>query len=253
MTISNSNANNSNLLTHAKKFIVWMPLIIGVSILIPLFLHICGLIEISSSLSLIVEYGPLFTFSAMLFLVSVTAYYSYATKKIADSTETNVEITKRTIETMKQTMWHQALLDVKKDYRSAEMMSALNELWKFYRGCKKKADLKKEFKKRYKKEKAEISKDNMKTEESLNYKRRLITHFYIHLASIYKHGILPPDMIFDWWLPSDLKMIKKFIIPLQEALSEIHKIPKKEIEYVMQPLIELKNAGEAYFKEKSSN
>jgi hypothetical protein len=45
-------------------------------------------------------------------------------------------------------------------------------------------------------------------------------------------------------------MIEKFIIPLQETISEIHRIPKKEIEHSMQSLLELKKAGNSYFTEK---
>ena len=45
-------------------------------------------------------------------------------------------------------------------------------------------------------------------------------------------------------------MIEKFIIPLQEAISEIHRIPKKEVEHSMQSLLELKKAGNSYFTEK---
>lgn len=158
----------------------------------------------------------------------------------------------------RKTLRHQVLLDVRKDYRSAEMTSAIDELWEFYRDCneKKKDDinlLKEEYKKRVGAEKAKISNstDPMKVEDGLNYKRRLVTHFYSHLASINRYGILPPKMIFDWWLPVDLEMIENFIIPLQEASLEMHGVSKEHIKPAMQPLEKLKEDCDYYHDEEN--
>jgi len=247
--MNNESSTNKSYL-FLKNLIISTPLIIGIIILFILLIHIFGWIEISQSLSLIIEYGPIFTLLATLMLVTITAHYSFSTKKMADSTEKNVKIAKKTTETMNQAMWHQVLQDIKKDYRSPEMMSAIDALWDFYKDCQsKKLDYKKEYKIRYKDEKNKISNNKMNIQDGLNYKRRLLTHFYIHLASIYKNGMLPPKMIFDWWGPSDFQMFDKFLIPLQKEMSKMLGTPIKETEIAIEPLNELKTACDLYYKE----
>ncbi|MCK4332627.1 MAG: hypothetical protein KAV40_03505 [Thermoplasmatales archaeon] len=129
-----------------------------------------------------------------------------------------------------KTMWHQALPDVQKDYRSAEMLSAIETLWNFYRDCKsRKLSLSKEYENRVNAEKIQISQRHIKIDEGLSYKRRLVTHFYYHLGDIYKRGILPEKIIFDHWNPVDLDIIFDIIIPLdkkQEKMVGLDKVRK---------------------------
>jgi len=146
----------------------------------------------------------------------------------------------------RKTMRLQALHDVQKDYRSAEMMIAIKDLWDFYRECEKYgSDLKEEFLKR----KRDEDNKHMKTEETLNYKRRLLTHFYYHLSALHVHGILPKKMIFDWWMPNDFKMIDKFIIPLQEALNEQFGFSEKEFNVFKKYLRKLKEDCDKYYED----
>ena len=122
----------------------------------------------------------------------------------------------------RRTMWHNALLDVQKEYASAEMMSALQFLWNFYKNdCGKDVNL---LVKRYKLkidiEKEEISKGKRDIKDSFDYYRRLVTHFYFHLADIHKNNILPEKIIFDHWSPIDLDIIPQIIFPLDKAQEE---------------------------------
>jgi len=165
---------------------------------------------------------------------------------------------------------HQALLNIHKDFRSPEMLSALDGIWKFYRDIKKKQPgleneplkfneiLKEEYIIIHKKQRNDIANNVLKAEKSLNHKRRYITHFYVHLASLYKHKMLPPKMIFDWWVPSDLKIINDLIIPLQEAASELCEpehleITSEELKFSLEPLLKLVYDGKLYYDENKKN
>jgi hypothetical protein len=179
----------------------------------------------------------LFSVSATLFLVSITAYYSYATKKMADSTQQNAELTQKninntkdTIKVMNETKWHQVITDIQSDYRSPQMMLAISEVWNFYRKCEdeyKEKHLKMDFTKyvtmkfmrKYHKEKKEID-NGQDIKSSLNFYRRELTHFYFHVAILYVHGIIPKNLIFDWWMPNDLVIIDKVLLPCHEALKK---------------------------------
>jgi hypothetical protein len=146
---------------------------------------------------------------------------------------------------------HQALIDVHKDFRSPEMKSALDDLWNFYHECEASRlttnpvlDSIPHLKRSY--ENKVIGEKNLPVEKTLSYKRRLLMHFYFHLASIYKHKILPDKMIFDWWVPDDFKCFD-FLLPLEEKESELHKINSNQTAYVLEPLKKLREKCIAYY------
>ncbi|HUS98930.1 MAG TPA: hypothetical protein VMY59_01255 [Candidatus Thermoplasmatota archaeon] len=165
---------------------------------------------------------------------------------------------------------HQALLDIHKEFRSPEMLSALDGIWKFYRDFKKEhhhlkpdsLNFKKSFKEEYQSihllQRDSIANDTLEAEKSLNYKRRYVTHFYVHLASLHKHDILPPEMIFDWWIPSDFDIIKDILIPLQEAASDIceqehQEITGEELKFSLEPLLEMMYECKEYYEKNKKN
>lgn len=159
----------------------------------------------------------------------------------------------------KKTLNHQALIEIHKEFRSPEMLYALDGVWKFYRDVKNKHKKKeskkfekiliKEYKTKHIQERDKIAEGKLAAEESLNYKRRLVTHFYIHLASIHNNGILLPELIFDWWVPSDFKIFNEFIIPLAETASKLNKTPDEETKYALEPLLKLEVACKKYYDE----
>jgi len=141
----------------------------------------------------------------------------------------------------------QVLYELQKDYRSGQMMSAIATLREFDRYCdSNKLNLKDEFLKRFQSEGEQVAKGK-KIETTLNYKRRLVTNFYIYLASLYANKILPPELIFDLWLPSDFEMFDKFLIPLHQTLDEFLKVPQEETNFTIRHLNTLKEDGLAYF------
>ena len=157
---------------------------------------------------------------------------------------------------------HQALLNIHKEFRSPEMLSALDGVWEFYYDFKDKhlnlqknpikfnESLKEEYKTRHKKERKQLGLD---TKNSLNYKRRYITHFYIYLASLHKHEILPEEMMFDWWTSSNFRIFQDILIPLQEAASEIcdpehQENTPEELKFTLEPLLRLQYDSIQYHK-----
>ncbi len=141
-------------------------------------------------------------------------------------------------------------LRYEKEYWSEEMMIAIKDLWDFYRECEKyDCDIKTEFLKR----KNEEENPFIEPEDTLNYKRRLLTHYYHHLSALYFHRILPKKMIFDWWMPNDLKIIDLIIIPLQEALNEQFGFSEKELNVFKKYLRKLKEDCDKYYEEMEFN
>jgi hypothetical protein len=244
MTTSNNNTNNSDLLTYIIKFMIWLPLIIVILLIVPFLLHISGLIEISTSLSLIVEYGPLFTFSATLFLVSITAYYSYTTNKIANSNTKNVRITQQSSRYMGETIMHQVILEIQKNYRTQEMGLAVRSLWDFYDEFDNKVKKDEKYNQRIKKFKNEDNKEKYnkkifekikkemldeyksKLDKDKNYildvHRRLVSYFYQHLYDISQ---IDSDFIKyirqSFWEESNQQTIEFILIPMESKIVEM--------------------------------
>jgi len=230
---------------NEKKLIKYIEIILGAA---AIYSSILFLLKIYSFdiYNFLITLNPLLTVIASLILVVITYQYVIETKLIAESNQKNLANTEKNSNILEKTMKYQALAQVQKDYRSAEMMVAIDALWNFYRKCVEEGqDIKNEFKIQ-----VEIDKSKrLKIENTLNYKRRLLTHFYVHLGSIHANEILPDYMIFDWWDENDFDMIEKFIIPLQEAAAEIHGLTAKTNE-ALQNLRKLKEDCRIYTEKK---
>jgi len=165
----------------------------------------------------------------------------------------------------------QILADIHKDYRSPEMGLAVARLWDLRRKhevqCEKKckrlgeearADkvregLIEEYKTRREKEKKEFetmltkcpqqASDFHKT--TLHCQRRLVSHFYQHLATLYVNRMLPRKYIYDNWHEADLRIIPDVIIPIENWLrKELHKPAEPELKQ-QDPLWRLYNNAPA--------
>jgi len=130
--------------------------------------------------------------------------------------------------TTRRTMWHQALLEVNKDYRSEGMRDAVKDLWDFQRDCKN--EVKKEEETKDEKELEEKIKDRLKEKFfkgldkdekwELDVKRRMVKHFYLHLAVLYKYEILTKAIISDIFPKENRGIIEKIIIPIEQATQD---------------------------------
>lgn len=135
----------------------------------------------------------------------------------------------------RKSMFHQALMDVQKEYRSAEMLYAVRELWNFYR-THPKDELVKEYERIRLEDEQRISAldklDRLKHERNtLHYYRRLVSHFYHHLGALLINGILPRDIIFRSWSESDLRIIPEILVPIENNLRAVlHEPPKRPLD-----------------------
>jgi hypothetical protein len=125
----------------------------------------------------------------------------------------------------KRVLLNQALENLLKDYRSFEMGYAINELWRLYRDCRENKEcLKAEYIRRMEHDLIKIR--NLKPEQReieikamLHFQRRIVSHFYHHLAALWIKGILPKIYIYKIWSKNDLAIIPLIIIPIEEALT----------------------------------
>lgn len=124
--------------------------------------------------------------------------------------------------TARKAMLHQALLDVQRNYRSGEMQYAIRTLWDFY-----KKEGKKNFVEKYeairREDEQRISalppEDRLRAEQAtLHYQRRLVSHFYQHLASLHINGVLSRKILYTGWSERDLRIIPEVIVPIESRL-----------------------------------
>jgi hypothetical protein len=131
-------------------------------------------------------------------LVTITAYYASATKKIAYATEKNV--------------WQQALLQLQKEYGTPDMMDSIRHLWHFFRSHCNEDEI------RLRKEFRNLIEKNINPD--INSSRRKTIVFYLHLAVMNNHDILSKDILFDMFTKRDLEIIPKILIPLEEEYQD---------------------------------
>jgi len=68
-------------------------------------------------------------------------------------------------------------------------------------------------------------------QNTLHYQRRLVSHFYQHLAALYVNKILTKDIVYKNWSEADLRIIPEIIIPIENKLREVlHKPPLGPLE-----------------------
>jgi hypothetical protein len=66
---------------------------------------------------------------------------------------------------------------------------------------------------------------------TLRFQRRLVSHFYQHIATLYVNRMLPKDYIYDRWRKADLKILTDIIIPIENWLREnIHMPPETKLD-----------------------
>lgn len=135
----------------------------------------------------------------------------------------------------KRAMIHQALLDVQKDYRSPQMLYAVRTLWQFYREHGKGKFVEKYEEIRRSEEQWISTLDKQKRLEAeqttLHYLRRLVSHFYQHLAALYVNGILPKAAVYEGWSEADLRIIPEILVPIEnDLLKALHTPPLEPLD-----------------------
>ena len=125
--------------------------------------------------------------------------------------------------TARKTLLHHILSDIQRDYRSAEMLHAISRLWNFYRKHGSNKFVAKYEKIRKADEKSEIEQikhQGQSQQITLHYQRRLVSHFYRHLATLYNERILPGRILYSIWGETDLEIIPKVLIPIENRVRQ---------------------------------
>ncbi len=111
------------------------------------------------------------------------------------------------------------LIEAHKEFNSPEMGYAIEYLWHFYNNHKD--DLAEAYLEAYEAHKnrlEDISSSQTYQTLTLHHSRRQVSHFYQHLASLNRLRLLPTWMIKKELSPSDLEIIDKIIIPIEEGM-----------------------------------
>jgi len=118
---------------------------------------------------------------------------------------------------------HQVLNDLLFDYRSPDMLLAVNNLWQFYHDKKDEMCKEYEILRKY----TERDYINTKWEDkigfvrsSLHFQRRYVSQFYAYLAGIYELKIVPRKLLHSYWSKADLRIIPDIIIPIEKSMSK---------------------------------
>ncbi len=118
---------------------------------------------------------------------------------------------------------HQVLVTVLQDYRSAEMMLAINSLWRFRR--EHGDTFVQAYLERWQRDDERIAAlpemDQLAaTSATLHYRRRVVKEFFNLLAGLHELGVFPKDVLDTYWGGSELKIIPEILIPLETAVSK---------------------------------
>ncbi len=118
---------------------------------------------------------------------------------------------------------HQVLVTVLQDYRSAEMMLAINSLWRFRREHGEK--FVQAYLQRWQADDERIAalpemEQLAAISATLHYRRRIVKEFFNLLAGLHDLGVFPKDILETYWSDKELKIIPEILIPLETAVSK---------------------------------
>jgi hypothetical protein len=125
---------------------------------------------------------------------------------------------------------HEGLVGVLQEYRSAEMMLAVNQLWAFRR--QHGDDFVQAYLASWREDDARIAR--LPPEQqldafhvTLHYRRRLVKEFFHLLAGLYELGMLPTAVLYTYWNEAELKIIPEIVIPLETAVAQELRMEKE--------------------------
>jgi len=137
----------------------------------------------------------------------------------------------RHAELTEKTLVHQALFALHRDYCSPEMLYATKRLWGFlmYHG---REHVREAYREQCSADEtwadAAIKRGESALEAittTLDFQRRLVTHFYLQLAALKADGVLSDRIIYTSWAEPDLRIIPEVLIPMAEELASVRKAP----------------------------
>lgn len=114
------------------------------------------------------------------------------------------------------------LFELLEDFRSAEMMLAMNSLWRF------RQEHGEQFVQAYLETwhhdderiaRLPASEQVDAMHATLHYRRRIVKEFYNSLAGLYELKVLPGKVIYMYWNSAELRIIPEILIPLESAVA----------------------------------
>jgi hypothetical protein len=116
-----------------------------------------------------------------------------------------------------------ALFDVRREYQAAEMTLAIATLWRFRQQHGDRfVEVYLETWRRDEEHIAALPAAEQVEEMrgTLHYRRRLVKEFYDLLAGLYELKVLPKDVVYTYWVESELRIIPEILIPLESAVAQ---------------------------------
>jgi hypothetical protein len=116
-----------------------------------------------------------------------------------------------------------ALFDVRREYQGAEMTLAIATLWKFR---KQHGDRFVEvYLETWRRDEEHIAalpaaEQVAQMRGTFHYRRRLVKEFYNLLAGLYELKVLAKDVVYTYWVESELRIIPEILIPLESAVAQ---------------------------------
>ena len=194
-------------------------------------------------------------------LVVVTGIYAYLTRKMAnimnEQAKTMSEEAHRTASArLQEILWR-----VMQDYRSPEILLAVDSLRRFYLSCEREGrDLFEEYDLVRKKDWGNLTGDSMwainsgyprEVAGTLHHQRRLVSTFYQFLAAVHE---LDPSrdkdyVIYTNWAESNLRIIPEIILPIERGLARIFKSDSPAVEISLQRLQDFYDGSKRFDEE----
>ena len=114
---------------------------------------------------------------------------------------------RQTVKKSKEGLTYHHLTKIMEDYEQPEMRKEVAKLWKDKRGYESNnRDIAVEYAKCLK------GPDSI-SNESVDKRRRKISHFYKRMAALYEGGLLPGNILYRIWAKEDLKIILYNTLP----------------------------------------
>lgn len=118
---------------------------------------------------------------------------------------------------------HEVLVTILHDFRSPEMLLAINSLWRFRR--EHGDDFVNAYLHRWRQDDERIAalpeQDQLAAmAATLHQKRRIVKEFYNLLAGLWELGVFPKEVLCTYWNEAELRIIPEILIPLESTVAK---------------------------------
>ena len=167
----------------------------------------------------------------------------------ADAQEKSEQALSEQSQILRKTLVYQSFDALTSEYREAHMLQAVRRLWDFYRETGAK-DIVSAYIKIMEDENSSVNsapqEERIKLQAgTLHHQRRTVSQFYSRIATFINEDILPVDIFYSSWGETDLQIIPKILIPLENG------IRRETIGDTLPDLDENSSLMQLYLKSKS--